>query len=175
MFNLCIHRELIGSKISPSTNYLITSIKAFDVESIITALQTTHYNLIKSIKLVNVIFSFQVMLCIVVSYLFTFFTMFTFYKAFYRGIDLHKKMSMASVYWCCYYNFLNISTILTCYYSDHLNDECARLIYKLMNRDICSPAVLRSFGNQVKGQNAKSSCGLFNFDLTLIGMVIKNF
>jgi hypothetical protein len=145
--------------------------KPQNIEHIIGTLQTIHFDLIKCIKLINTIFSFQVMMCVAVSYLFTFFTLFASYKAFIHNIDSHKNISISSLYWSFYYNLIKITMILVCQQSENENSETCRLISKLMNCEICPPSQLVSFGNQAKGASAKSTCGLFNFDLSLIGMV----
>ncbi|KAG5666657.1 hypothetical protein PVAND_014672 [Polypedilum vanderplanki] len=138
---------------------------------IVKTLQTIHYDLIKSIKLINLVFGFQNMLAIGICYLFTFFTFFAAYKAFYNDISSHKNISITSFYWCFYYNSLVILMIVMCYRSRCENEETSRLISKLMNKGNCSLELLQSFGNQSSGEKAKSSCGLFDFDLPLIGMV----
>lgn len=147
-------------------------IKTVNVESITSTLQAIHFKLIKCVGLMNNIFSFQIMLCISTSFLFTFFTAFNVYKAFFFDVDIgNKKSSIASLYWCFYYNLIKILLIIACIRTNSANEEMAKLIYKFMNCGKCCPMLLQSFGNQVKGQSAKSSCGLFNFDLPLLGMV----
>ncbi|KAG5671909.1 hypothetical protein PVAND_002078 [Polypedilum vanderplanki] len=63
--------------------------------------------------------------------------------------------------------------VIVCQKSENENNETCRLISKLMNKNICSTS-FQSFGNQAKGANVKSTCGLFNFDLSLIGMIISS-
>lgn len=142
-----------------------------NIEQTIEILQSIHFKLIKCIKLTNLIYSFQVMLCIAGCYLYTFFTFFSTYKAFINDVQSLKMPTIASLYWCCYYNMIEISMILVCSATDMKNTETSKLIYKLMNCEICEPIVLQAFGSQVKGESAKSSCGLFNFDLQLLVMV----
>jgi hypothetical protein len=161
LLTLFHYSDLIASKPSSSITF----------EFVIVTLQTIHHDLIRCIKLINTIFSFQVMLCIAISYLFTFFTLSASFKAFYRDIDSHKSVSISSLYWSFYYNLIKITMIAVCDRSESENDETCRLISRLMNRGCCGGAQLRSFGTQVKGASAKSSCGLFNFDLSLIVMV----
>jgi 7tm Chemosensory receptor len=138
-------------------------------------LRTIHADLIRCIKLINSIFGFQAMLCIGITFLFTFFTMFSAYKAFTSDDILAFNASLNNLYWCLYYNLFKITMISMCCLTENENSTTAKLIYKLWNRKInCPPMLMQVFGSQVRGQSAKSSCGLFNFDLSLIVLIFSS-
>lgn len=74
-----------------------------------------------------------------------------------------------------YYNIFKVVMIGMCTLTELENEKTAKLIYKLWNRKInCSTLLMEAFGSQVRGQSAKSSCGLFNFDLSLIGLIFSS-
>lgn len=107
------------------------------------------------------------MLCIAITFLFTFFTLFSAFKDFTESLN--------NLYWCLYYNIFKVAMIFMCTLTEFENKKTAKLIYKLWNRKInCSPILMQAFGSQVRGQSAKSSCGLFNFDLQLIGLIFSS-
>jgi hypothetical protein len=144
-----------------------------NVPKLLTTLQTIHLKLLGCVKQVNLIFSFQTMLCLSLSFLFTFFTIINAYKSFFGHFG-NRNSSLSSIYWCFYYNLLTTLMIIFCERTHLENEEMAKLIYKLMNKNLkCHPLILQSFGNQVRGQSVKSSCGLFNFDLQLIVIVSR--
>jgi hypothetical protein len=117
------------------------------------------------------VFGLQNMLAIGICYIFSFFTFFATYKAFYNDIASHKNISMSSLYWSLYYNAILVLMIVMCYRSRCENEETSRLLSRLESKGKCGLSRLKSFGNQSSGQSAKSSCGLFDFDVPLIGMV----
>lgn len=119
------------------------------------------------VQLANVCFGLQTMLCIGITFLFTLFTLFASYKAFYYH-DVDKSVALSSIFWCVFYNYFKLCIVYTSNLVDSENQELSTSIYKVMNKDICSPTVVQSFGYQIKQLPSKSSCGLFNFDYSLI-------
>lgn len=142
-----------------------------DGDSLVLALKSIHHDLITCVRLVNVIFGFQTMLCVGITFLFTLFTLFSAYKTFYYHEYETINISLSSIYWCCFYNCFKAGIVATCNLVNTQDDVLATLIYKTINRSVCSPLVMQAFGNQVKQIRTKSSCGLFNFDYSLIMMV----
>lgn len=140
-------------------------------ESIILTLKSIHHDLMKCVRLVNIIFGFQSMLCIGITFLFTLFTLFLAYKTFFYKDFSIINISLSSLYWCTFYNSFKMCIIVTCNLVDTEDDVLSTLIYKMINRNICSSQIMQSFGNQVKQISGKSTCGLFNFDFSLIMMV----
>lgn len=140
-------------------------------ESIILTLKSIHHDLMKCVRLVNIIFGFQSMLCIGITFLFTLFTLFLAYKTFFYKDFTIINISLSSLYWCTFYNSFKMCIIVTCNLVDTEDDVLSTLIYKMINRNICSSQIMQSFGNQVKQISGKSTCGLFNFDFSLIMMV----
>lgn len=139
-------------------------------ESIIMVLKSIHHDLMKCVHAVNVIFAFPTMLCFGITFLFTLFTLFASYKTFfYHDTDLN--IALSSIYWTIFYNYFLLGIIVTCNLVDSEADKLATLIYKMMNKNISSSMAMQAFGNQVKQISGKSSCGLFNFDYSLIMMV----
>lgn len=137
-------------------------------EATVLALKSIHHDLMKCVRLVNVIFGFQTMLCIGVTFLFTLFTLFSAYKAFYFHEYDIISISLSSLYWCSFYNYFKVCIVYTCNLVDSEDEVLATLIYKMINRDVCSPLTMQAFGSQVKQISGKSTCGLFNFDYSLI-------
>ena len=124
----------------------------------------------KCVRLVNIIFGFQTMLSIGISFMFTLFTFFISFKAFYYH-DTEVGSSLSSIYWCIFYNYFTHLVIYTCNLVDAESTHLLTSIFKMMNRNVCSTLTMQAFGNQVKQISAKSSCGLFNFDYSLVMMV----
>lgn len=141
------------------------------VETIINSLQLIHSYLIKSIKLINEIFGFQAMLCVGISDFLTFFTLFSAYKSTSIKTYGQRNMTLVSIYWCLYVNTIKTAAVVLCCMTENQNYETSRIINRLINKNVCNPVILKSFGNQVIGQSSKSSCGLFYFDFQLFGMV----
>lgn len=139
-------------------------------EETILGLKSIHHDLMKCVRLLNITFGFQTMLSIGISFMFTLFTLFISYKTFYYD-DTEIGATLSSIYWCIFYNFFTFLIIYTCSLVDSEANQLATLIYKMMNRNVCSTLLLQVFGNQVKQISGKSSCGFFNFDYSLIMMV----
>lgn len=139
-------------------------------EEIILVLKSIHHDLMKCVRLVNIIFGFQTMLCLGITFLFTLFTFFVSFKAFYYH-DVEIGISLTSIYWCIFYNYFEFFIVWACNLVDRELAQLSTLIYKMMNRNVCSTLTMESFGNQVKQISGKSSCGLFNFDYQVIMMV----
>jgi hypothetical protein len=125
----------------------------------------------QTVKLVNTIFGFQTMLCVGVVFTFTLFTLFVNFKAiYYQDLGI-KNVAASSLYWSLFYNIFKVAVVATCNSVDAENATLSTLIYKLMNRDILPTELMEAFGYQVQQISGKSSCGLFNFDYSLIMMV----
>lgn len=136
-------------------------------ESIILTLKSIHHDMMKCVQLANVCFGFQTMLGIGITFLFTLFTLFASYKAFYYH-DIDERVAISSIFWCLFYNYFKVCIVYTSNMIDSENQELSTCIYKTMNKDVCSPLVMQSFAYQIKQLPSKSSCGLFNFDYSLI-------
>lgn len=143
-------------------------------ESIILTLKSIHHDLMKCVRTLNVIFGFPTMLSIGITFLFTLFTLFASFKAFFYR-DIAPQMALSSIYWTIYYNIFLFGIIFTCNMVDAEIEKLATLIYKMMNKNISYPLAMQAFGNQVKQISPKSSCGLFNFNYPLIMMVSECF
>lgn len=124
----------------------------------------------RCVRLVNIGFGFQTMLSIGLTFMFTLFTLLVSFKAFYYH-DAEIGASLSSIYWCVFYNYFQFLIIYTGNLVDTEATELSTLIYKMMNRNVCPILTMQAFGNQVKQISGKSSCGLFNFDYSLIMMV----
>lgn len=146
-----------------------------NVDTVINALQLIHSYLIKCIKLINNIFGLQAMLCIGIADFFTFFTLFSSYKSSSIKSSKQRDMTLMSIYWCLYLNTIKTMALVLCCLTENQNYETSRIINRLISRNVCDPAILKSFGNQVVGQSSKSSCGLFYFDFQLFGTVSSRF
>lgn len=142
-----------------------------DGEILVLKLKKIHHDLMQCVGMVNVIFGFQTMLCVGIVFLFTLFTLFTAFKTFFYHEHLMLNMTKATVYWCLFYNFFKFCIIYTCSMVDTEAENLAALTFKMMSRNVCSPVVMQAFGHQVKQLSGKSTCGLFNFDYSLIMMV----
>jgi hypothetical protein len=142
-------------------------------DKLMTTLQFIHLNLIKCIELLNFTFGFQLMLCTGIVFLFIFFTLFCAYRALFYDTDPNNGLIIVNLYWSVYFTAMKILLIVMCHMTENENDRTSKLVYKLMNCNVCSSATLLFFGNQTRGMSAKSSCGLFEFDISLIAMVRK--
>ncbi|KAL7018568.1 hypothetical protein ACKWTF_010809 [Chironomus riparius] len=152
----------------------MTSNKALNnVEDTLNKLQLIHFYLIKSIKLINEIFGFQAMLCVGMADFFTFFTLFSTYKSTSITTYKQRNMTLMIIYWCVYLNTIKSVALILCSMTENQNYETSRIISRLISRNVCDPALLKSFGNQVVGQSSKSSCGLFYFDFQLVGTMFS--
>lgn len=125
----------------------------------------------RCVRQVNIIFGFQTMLCVGITFLFTLFTLFAAYKTFFFNEHELLKVSLSSLYWCAFYNYFKLCIVVTCNLVDSEDEVLATLIYKMLNRDVCAPLTMQAFGSQVKQISGKSTCGLFNFDYSLVMMV----
>lgn len=141
-----------------------------ECESTILLFKSIHHDLMRCVKMVNIAFGFQTMLCFAITFLFTLFTSFASYKVFFYH-DTAITLSQSSIYWCIFYNCFQACIIFTCQLVDFETEFLSTLIYKMMNRKTCSLLTLEAFGNQVQQISGKSSCGLFHFDYSLIMMV----
>lgn len=139
-------------------------------ESTIVALKSIHHDMMKCVRILNTIFGLQTMLCIGITFLFSLFTLFASYKAFYYH-DIDVSLTITSIYWAVFYNYFKISIVFICSCVTSEVQTLSTLTYKMMNRKICSPVLLQAFGYQVQQLPSKASCGLFNFDYSLIMMV----
>lgn len=164
---LCRKTFLIDSELHG--NMVLAS--SAERESKILILKSIHHDLMSCVRLVNVAFGFQTMLCVGITFLFTLFTLFSAYKTFFYHETTIFNISISSLFWCFFYNYFKISIVSTCNLVDSEDEVLSTLIYKMMNRKICSTFVMQSFGNQVKQISGKSTCGLFNFDNSLIMLV----
>ena len=152
-------------------NYSIRHVRSQSTENLMTTLQFIHLNLIKCIELVNFSFGFQLMLCTGIVFLFIFFTLFCAYRALFYENDPNNNLIIVNLYWSVYFTAMKMLFIVMCHRTESENDRTSKLVYKLINCNVCSPATLKFFGNQTRGMSAKSSCGLFEFDISLIAMV----
>lgn len=141
-------------------------------EETILVLKSIHHDMMKCVRLMNNIFGYQTMLSIGISFLFTLFTLFISFKAFHYN-DTEIGSTLSSIYWCIFYNYFKFLVIYTCNLVDSEATQLATMIYKMINRNVCSTLLMQAFGNQVKQISGKSSCGLFNFDYSLIMMVSR--
>lgn len=127
----------------------------------------------RCVHMINVIFGFQTMLGIGLTFMFTLFTLFASFKfVLYHDVDVN--IALSSIFWCFFYNYFFFCIIQSCKIVDDEIENLGKMIYKLLNRNVCRPLLLRSFGNQVKQISGKSTCGLLTFDYQLI-MMVKNF
>jgi 7tm Chemosensory receptor len=134
-------------------------------------LKKIHHDLMQCVRMVNIIFSFQTMLCVSITFLFTLFTLFTAFKTFFYHEHQLINMSLSTLYWCLFYNFFKGCIIYTCNLVDTEAEKLPALTFKMMSRNVCQPMVMEAFAHQVKQLSGKSTCGLFNFDYSLIMMV----
>lgn len=171
LISKCLHflREIL--KLSELNNPLNKQNTIYVIKKL-TTLQLIHSYLIKCVTLVSSIFGLQAMLCIGISYTFTFFTFFSIYKA---SIDIQseaqKNLTISNIYWCLYLNIVKLSMLAICCLTENQNYETTRLSKRLMNRPVCDMSLLQSLANQSSGQSSKTGCGLFYFDCPLVGMV----
>lgn len=106
----------------PSSNFLLrdiflpdrasTAMKVIsspsDRQATILTLKSIHHDLMRCVRMVNIVFGFQTMLCIGITFLFTLFTLFATYKTyFYNEIDY--RVTLSSLYWCFFYNYFKAS------------------------------------------------------------------
>ena len=154
--------------LSPSKQLVLSQSKIS--ESTIYTLKSIHFDLMRCVRLANRIFGFQTMLCIGITFLFTIFTLFVSYKAFFYE-DKLINVSISSIYWCCFYNCFYFTVVTVCNLLDSENLLLSSQISKLVNRNVCRSTIIEAFGNQVRQISSKSSCGLFNFDYSLFTLV----
>lgn len=147
-----------------------TSSSKLTNESIILTLKSIHHDLMRCVRKINYIFGIQTMLCIGTTFIFTLFTLFSAFKYFFYH-DVDFSVALSSLFWSFFYNYFIFCIIQTCNIVDIECEKLANMIYKLINRNVCSSMLMQTFGNQVKQISGKSTCGLFNFDYQLIMMV----
>jgi hypothetical protein len=148
-------------------------------DDIVISLKKIHLELMSTINQVNSIFGFQTMLCIGINFSFNLFSFLVAYKAFYFGEEYLLNSAYMTMYWMTLYTAFTFLVIFTCNRVDSENSNIKSNICKLTNRNICTNSCVEAFGHQLKIVFGKSTCGLFNFDYTLIMMVrmmnIDNF
>lgn len=140
-------------------------------DKVIFTLKEIHLGLMGAVGQVNAIFGFQTMLCVGLNFLFNLFSFLVAYKSFYFGEKLLLNSAYTTMYWTSFYTAFTFLIIFTCNRVDSENSKIRDNICRLTNRNVCTPIVLEAFGHQVKIISGKSSCGLFNFDYSLIMMV----
>lgn len=136
-------------------------------ESIILTLKSIHHDMMTSVQLMNVCFGLQSMLYIGTTFLYTLFTLFASYKAFYYH-DIEQRPVLVKIYWCTFYNYFKVLIVYNTNRVNSENGELSTLVYKMMNRNVCSPLTMQSLAYQIKQLPSKASCGLFNLDYSLI-------
>jgi hypothetical protein len=145
--------------------------KQNSADDIIISLKEIHLELMSTIHQVNSIFGFQTMLSVGINFLFNLFSFLVAYKTFYFGEANLLNSAYMTMYWMSFYTAFTFLIIFTCNRVDSENSNIKSNICKLTNRNVCTPLVLEAFGHQVKIVFSKSTCGLFNFDYSLIMMV----
>lgn len=121
----CRSSYLTNSKLTTRT----VSISAKETEATILVLKSIHHDLMKCVWLMNVVFGFQTMLCIGITFLFTLFTFFSAYKTFYFYDYTIINITLSILYWCFFYNLFKVTIVFTCNFVDSETEELATLIY----------------------------------------------
>ncbi|CRK91760.1 CLUMA_CG005394, isoform A [Clunio marinus] len=137
------------------------------------SLKSIHLDCIKCVQLINKIFGVLALGSVATDFLVSIFSNFVAFKAFYFN-DVNKTYAVECL---CFGIFLKYTVMFMLYACNRVSSESKRLqtsISKLSFKEDYSILQLQAFGNQVKNLPVKLTCGLFDFDYSLVMMMISS-